>query len=223
MGNYSRCRSSSRATCASTPTQYSDAPSDNTSPCTAEISARTCESAALPQFGSRRRNFSAPLRRQGSEKQPSPISQSAGSSIRSRSPAALLRRTPAVLPMATITGDDLQAEVYRLTTALVGHGWRRHDRRNIRLFRGCLHIFNKGSTRLVKAVVDIDRDVEDCSLISGGNVLSLSLRKRPTTSQAVISAEEANDLGTQKMYFFEFASCNDAAAFYSEIKRCEAC
>merc|ERR1712061_317237 len=102
--------------------------------------------------------------------------QSPGSSLRSRSPAALLRRTPAALPRATVVRDDFQAEVYRLTTALVGHGWRRHDRRNIRLFKGCLHIFNKGSTRLVKAVVDINRDVENCSLISGGNVLSLSLR-----------------------------------------------
>merc|ERR1712232_61700 len=106
-----------------------------------------------------------------------------------------------------------------LTTAIGGHGWRRHDRRNIRLFRGCLHIFNKGSTRLVKAVVDIDRDVDDCSLISGGSVLSLSLRRRTTTSPAVSGAEDPNDLGTQKMYFFEFASCDDAAAFYDDIAR----
>lgn len=124
-----------------------------------------------------------------------------------------------MLPRATIAADDLQAEVYRLTTALVGHGWRRHDRRNIRLFKGCLHIFNKGSTRLVKAVVDIDRDVEDFSLISGGNVLSLSLRKRTASPQVVSGVEDATALATQKMYFFEFASCDDAAAFYDEIVR----
>merc|ERR1711971_919335 len=79
---FARPRSGSVSTCASTPTQYSDTPSGNTS----EMSARTSESAASPPSGSRRRNFSAPLRRQGPERQPQPIGQSPGSSIRSLSP-----------------------------------------------------------------------------------------------------------------------------------------
>jgi len=113
---------------------------------------------------------------------------------------------------------ELQAEVFRLTTSFFGHGWRRHDRRCLSLRKGDLHIFDKGSSSRVKAVVSIAHDVENCAMISG-NVLSIQLQRRSPSVASRTSAEEDEYLATQKVYFFEFASADDAAAFHDEISR----
>eukprot|EP00927_Polykrikos_kofoidii_P065226 TRINITY_DN61009_c0_g1_i1.p1 TRINITY_DN61009_c0_g1~~TRINITY_DN61009_c0_g1_i1.p1 ORF type:complete len:1043 (-),score=172.52 TRINITY_DN61009_c0_g1_i1:89-3217(-) len=70
---------------------------------------------------------------------------------------------------------ELRSEVFRLTTAFIGHGFRRHDRRSLKLWDGFLHVFSKGSTRLVKAVLHVGRDIQDCSLVTS-TIMSLMVR-----------------------------------------------
>jgi hypothetical protein len=188
---------------------------------TAFRSSVTSDDASSSQFGSRRRTFSTPTRFWEMAERCAPATTSM---VRGRSPAAagsgdFLPTTTAPRGRLSEThgadGEELLADVYRLTTAVVGHGWRRHDRRSLRLWRGCLHIYSKGSSKLVKAVVDVKCDVDSCTCLSP-LVLSLVMRKR---EPSVASQGTELDIATQKLYFFEFASADTAAAFHAEIQR----
>jgi hypothetical protein len=90
------------------------------------------------------------------------------------------------LPTDAVVGTrsqtaELRSEVFRLTTSRMGNGWRRHDRRSLKLWDGFLHIFEKGSTRLVKSVLLVGRDVQECSLLSSC-IMSLVVRVGDTTT-----------------------------------------
>lgn len=200
-GTPQRTRASSVATACSDSDTTVSARSGQTS----EMSG--VSSAVSSQLGSSRRNFSAPMRTMA-EKLPAGA-RYMSASLRSSSPAG-----PQKLPAAILHGasGEMIAEVFRLTTSMVGLGWRRHDRRNIKLQNGFLYIYSKGSSKNVKTIVDIARDLEGCALVSG-SILTLNLQRRSQSISGPAVVDDSKD----KVYFFEFASRGDALAFNGEI------
>lgn len=107
----------------------------------------------------------------------------------------------------------LHANVFRLTTSACGPGFRRHDRRALRLKGGFLDIFEKSSLLKVKTSLDVRCDVEECYLLPDSKRLSLVIRKLPK------GAEIDAGVWTSKSYFFEFASVDEALSFHNEMSR----
>jgi hypothetical protein len=108
---------------------------------------------------------------------------------------------------------SLCATVSRLTSLGCGAGFRRHDRRALRLHGDKLDIFEKSSVMKVKTVIDVQRDVQECVFFPCGKRLSLTIR-RPTPG-----AEVDSGVWDIKSYCFEFAAVGEATAFHSEISR----
>jgi len=105
----------------------------------------------------------------------------------------------------------LKAEVYRLTTHILG-GWRRHDRRCLWLDNGTLKIGCKGSMTQVKSTIPVQEKVDDCSCL-GESTMRLVLSMVPDMAAADSGVME------HKVYYFEFLSKHSAATFYSEIAK----
>lgn len=107
----------------------------------------------------------------------------------------------------------LSANVFRLSSSHCGPGFRRHDRRSLRLQGGKFHIYQKGSTMKVKTSLDVQCDVESCSILPGSKRLSLVIRRLPP------GADIQSGVWNPKCYDFEFDSANEAVAFHNEIAR----
>mmetsp|Transcript_25186 Transcript_25186/g.70846 ORF Transcript_25186/g.70846 Transcript_25186/m.70846 type:complete len:313 (+) Transcript_25186:204-1142(+) len=99
---------------------------------------------------------------------------------------------------------SMRAVVFRCTSAT--SGFRRHDRRQIWIAEGRLHICYKGSMTAVKSIVDLCREVDESQLVHG-NVITLFM-KRPKGQTSEV-----------KIYFFEFMDDEIAARFQGEIAR----
>eukprot|EP00929_Paragymnodinium_shiwhaense_P069952 TRINITY_DN3535_c0_g1_i2.p1 TRINITY_DN3535_c0_g1~~TRINITY_DN3535_c0_g1_i2.p1 ORF type:complete len:957 (-),score=185.60 TRINITY_DN3535_c0_g1_i2:76-2538(-) len=142
---------------------------------------------------------------------------SASAALRGMSPAG--RRSFSQTRQASVrSGDgtkgDMRVDVWRLGAAYFGQGWRRHDRRSLRIWKGDLHIFGIGSTTLVKTIVDVATDVTS-AIVSPG-VMSLCLTREAEVDGSTPSSAGA---GGSKMYFFEFDSPREAVEFHSELVR----
>jgi hypothetical protein len=107
----------------------------------------------------------------------------------------------------------LRATVFRLAASACGPGYRRHDRRDLRLEQGRLDIFQKSSSVNVKTSLDVRCDVEECTLLHGSKRLSLIIRRLPP------GAEFDSGVWTAKAYLFEFGSADTAVSFHNEIRR----
>jgi hypothetical protein len=105
----------------------------------------------------------------------------------------------------------LLVEVTRLTAAHCGPGFRRHDRRGLRLHGSRLEIFDKGSILKVKSVIDVGRDLDDCSLLPGGKIMSIVFRRIPP------GVDVDAGVWKNKQYVFEFDSKETAMLFYVEL------
>jgi len=114
----------------------------------------------------------------------------------------------------TETSHELNAMVWRLTSD--SRGFNRHDRRKLQIRDGRVQVYEPGSSAVVKTQADIAREVEEFSLHQGGKVLSLFIWRRPKRGKAGSDATE------KKIYFFEFASADEATGFHSEILRFKA-
>jgi len=153
-----------------------------------------------------------------------PTVPSSSSMLRGFSPAAVGRGS--MRRQSSASGDsakgDLRMDVYRLTASYFGQGMRRHDRRSLRIWKGFLHIFGKGSTQVVKSTVDVATDLVNVATISPG-VLSLCFTKGDEVEEdtpATPTPTSASELPAgPKMYFFEFDSPKEAEAFQAELKR----
>jgi hypothetical protein len=106
--------------------------------------------------------------------------------------------------------SSLCASVTRLSTSYCGPGFRRHDRRGLRLEDGQLDIFDKGSALNVKSEIVVNTDVDECVLFAGNRRLSLIFRRAQAAEVGVAK---------NKSYVFEFDTADEALAFHSEINR----
>lgn len=111
---------------------------------------------------------------------------------------------PGARERAPSNTGSMRAVVFRCTSAT--SGLRRHDRRQIWIAEGRLHICHKGSMTAVKSIVDLCREVDESQLVHG-NVITLFMR-RP-----------AGQTSEVKIYFFEFMDDEIAARFQGEIVR----
>lgn len=100
--------------------------------------------------------------------------------------------------------------VLRLAPVTCGVGFRRVDRRGLRLECGLLDVFHKGSAENVKMTLDVVRDVEDCNLLQNRRRLSLIVRQQG-------SADIDSGIWKTKSYFFEFDSPDEATAFHEAM------
>mmetsp|Transcript_31421 Transcript_31421/g.56974 ORF Transcript_31421/g.56974 Transcript_31421/m.56974 type:complete len:716 (+) Transcript_31421:74-2221(+) len=104
-----------------------------------------------------------------------------------------------------LTQRGLNALVWRLVSDL--RGFRRHDARMLSITDRSLHIFHRSSSLWVKTVVCVDEDVVEHSLLQGGLVLAIFLR-RPKAKFKF--GQDSKEL---KLYFFEFPSSELAVEF----------
>jgi len=116
----------------------------------------------------------------------------------------------------TFDALPLYANVFRLTAPYCGSGFRRHDRRALRLVGNQLDVFEKRSLVKVKTSVNVQRQVEECAFLNGSKRLSMTIRRLPP------GAEIDSGVFCTKNYFFEFDSSNDAKQFHDEILRLSA-
>lgn len=111
----------------------------------------------------------------------------------------------------TSQDGDFTAEVKRLVPATCGLGLKQHDYRSLRISGGDLHICEPGSKDVVKMVVNVSRDVDECRLLRGSAMLSLAV-VRPS-----VGADAADGVVDHKSYIFEFLTKGFATDFHNRI------
>jgi len=107
----------------------------------------------------------------------------------------------------------LHTTVNRLMPVPCGTGFRRHDRRALRLKAGQLDVFEKASEWKVKTSLCVRRDVEECELLPGHKRLALSIRRLPQ------GADISCGVWQRKDYIFECDSVHEATGLHEEIAR----